>query len=138
MKEFSLKITSFLVALVVLFSTMSFTIDMHYCGDTLVDTAVFQKATTCGMDISKSKSTSECSIVKKICCHDKQIIVDGQSEMQLALDKVSFEQQLFIISFVDSYINLFESSDKDVSFYSQYRPSLVTKQLYKLDESYLI
>jgi len=32
------------MAFVVLFSTMSFTVNMHYCGDTLVETAIFHKA----------------------------------------------------------------------------------------------
>tara|TARA_R110002033_G_scaffold155892_1_gene192145 strand:+ start:131 stop:289 length:159 start_codon:yes stop_codon:yes gene_type:complete len=37
------KIASFLMALLVLFSTFSFTVDKHFCGNTLVDTAVFGK-----------------------------------------------------------------------------------------------
>ncbi len=44
------------MAIVVLLSTMSFTLDMHYCGDTLVDIAVFKKAETCGMEMQKSIS----------------------------------------------------------------------------------
>ena len=43
------KIMSLVMAFVVLFSTMSFTVNMHYCGDTLVETAIFQKAKGCGM-----------------------------------------------------------------------------------------
>ena len=43
MKQSYRKISSFLTAIVVLLSTMSFTIDMHYCGDTLVDAAIFEK-----------------------------------------------------------------------------------------------
>jgi len=35
------------MAFVVLFSTMSFTVNMHYCGDTLVETAIFKKAKGC-------------------------------------------------------------------------------------------
>ena len=62
------KITSMLMAFVVLFSTMSFTIDMHYCGDTLVDTSVFGKAHSCGMEMKKTDSTSDRSIAKKNCC----------------------------------------------------------------------
>ena len=34
---------SFLMAFVVLFSTISFTVDMHYCGNSLIDTAVFKQ-----------------------------------------------------------------------------------------------
>ena len=37
MREVFRKIASVSVALLVLFSTMSFSVDMHYCGDHLVD-----------------------------------------------------------------------------------------------------
>lgn len=125
------------MAFVVLFSTMSFTLDMHYCGDTLVETALFHKAKGCGMDMQKP-STEGCSITKKNCCNDEQLVVSGQDELQLQIDKISFEQQVFIASFVYTYGNLFEGLDKNVSFYEAYKPPLVVKQLYKIDETYLI
>jgi len=125
------------MALVVLFSTMSFTVSMHYCGDTLVETAVFQKAKGCGMEMQKP-STKGCAITKKNCCNDEQIVADGQNQLQLSVADISFEQQLFITSFVYTYRNLFEGSDKNISSYQDYIPPLVIRQLYKIDETYLI
>ena len=57
------------MAFVVVFSTMSFSIDMHYCGDTLVDSTMFGSAANCGMEMEKT-STKECSISKKNCCNN--------------------------------------------------------------------
>jgi len=94
---------------------------MHYCGDTLVESAIFQKAKGCGMEMEKP-STEECSITKKNCCDDKQLAIEGQDELQLQVDKITFEQQVFIASFVYTYINLFEGLDS----------------IYKIDETYLI
>lgn len=125
------------MAFVVLFSTMSFTVNMHYCGDTLVESAIFQKAKGCGMEMEKP-STEECSITKKNCCDDKQLAIEGQDELQLQVDKITFEQQVFIASFVYTYINLFEGLDSNVSTYEEYKPPLVIRQLYKIDETYLI
>ncbi|MUU77496.1 hypothetical protein GN138_03490 [Winogradskyella sp. HL2-2] len=122
---------------VVLFSTMSFTVNMHYCGDTLVESAIFQKAKGCGMEMEKP-STEECSITKKNCCDDKQLAIEGQDELQLQVDKITFEQQVFIASFVYTYINLFEGLDKNVSSFEEYKPPLVVKQIFKIDETYLI
>ena len=65
-------------------------------------------------------------------------MVDGQDELQLQVDKISFEQQVFIASFVYTYINLFEGLDNKVSSYEAYTPPLVIRQLYKIDETYLI
>lgn len=137
MKQVFHKIISFSMALVVLFSTMSFTIDMHYCGDRLVDTAIFQKVKTCGMEMQKP-STKGCSITKKNCCNDKQVIVDGQNQLQLSFDSLSFEQQQYIASFVYTYINLFEDAKEDVNSYRDYIHPLVVREIYKLDETYLI
>ncbi|MDN3492211.1 HYC_CC_PP family protein [Winogradskyella bathintestinalis] len=137
MKQVLHKIMSLLMAFVVLFSTMSFTMNMHYCGDTLVETAIFNKAKGCGMEMEKP-STEGCSITKKNCCNDKQLVIDGQDELKLNFDKLTFEQQQFVASFIYTYINLFEGLDKNVSSYEEYKPPLVVKQIFKIDETYLI
>ena len=125
------------MAFVVLFSTMSFTINMHYCGDTLVESAMFHKAKGCGMEMQKP-STEGCAITKKNCCNDEQLVVDGQDELQLQIDTFSFDQQLFIASFVYTYINLFDGLDNNVTSYEAYEPPLVIRQILKIDETYLI
>ncbi len=137
MKQVFHKIMSLLMAFVVLFSTLSFTVNMHYCGDTLVETAIFNKAKGCGMEMEKPSSKG-CEITKKNCCNDKQLVIDGQDELKLNFDKLTFEQQQFVASFVYTYINLFEGLDKNVSSYEEYKPPLVVKQIFKIDETYLI
>ena len=137
MKKVSHKIVSLLMAFVLLFSTMSFSVNMHYCGETLMDSAIFKKAETCGMEM-ENPLTDSCSISKKNCCSDEIFVVDGQDELQLQVEKISFEQQVFIASFVYTYINLFEGLDKNVSSFEEYKPPLVIRQLYKIDETYLI
>jgi len=136
MKQVFHKIVSMLMAVVVLFSTLSFTVDMHFCGGTLMDTAIFHKVETCGMEM-QDPSTEGCSITKKNCCSDEQLVVDGQDELQLSVDKISFEQHLFIVSFVYTYTNL-EGLYKNTTSYSAYDPPLVIRQIYKLDDTYLI
>ncbi|WP_248723835.1 hypothetical protein [Seonamhaeicola sp. ML3] len=137
MKQVFHKIMSFLMAFVVLFSTMSFTIDMHYCGDTLVETAVFHKAKGCGMEMQNPSST-DCAVTKKNCCTDEQITIEGQDELKISFDKLTFDQQVFIASFISTYINLFEGLNESVSSYEEYKPPLVIRQIFKLDETYLI
>nr|WP_228054956.1 hypothetical protein [Kordia antarctica] len=125
------------MAFVVLFATMSFVVNMHYCGDVLVDTAIFQNVKTCGMEM-QNPSTEGCSMTQKDCCNDEQIVKDAQNELQLSVDKISFDQHIFITSFVYSYINLFESLNENTTSYQQYKPPVVVRQIYKIDEMYLI
>ena len=125
------------MAFVVLFSTMSYTISMHYCGDTLVETALFQKVKGCGMEM-QNPSSEGCAIIKDNCCNDEQMVVDGQDELKRQVETISFEQQVFIASFVYSYNNLFKDVETNVSLYDAYKPPLVSRQIFKLDETYLI
>lgn len=125
------------MAFVVFFSTMSFTIDMHYCGGTLMDSAIFQKVKTCGMDMENPLKEG-CSITKKNCCSDEQLVLDNQDELQLQVDQISFEQQVFIAAFVYAYINQFEGVTEKAASFEKYKPPLIVKDIFKLEETYLI
>ena len=126
------------MTIVVLFSTLSFTIDMHYCGDTLVDSSILQKAKTCGMDMQNS-STNDCSIDKKDCCNDVQISIKGQEELKVSFEKLSINHLIFVVSFIYPYTNLFNGiDDNNKSRFRDYSPPLVISQIFKLDETYLI
>jgi len=125
---------SVVLALLVLLSTLSFTIDKHFCGETLVDSAIFSKAKTCGMEMDSQQTSA-----KKSCCKDEVDIIKGQDELKLtSLDNLKFQQQVFITSFVYSYIYpIIELKENEITF-DDYPPPLIVKTIYKLDEVYLI
>lgn len=136
MKQVFHKLMSLSLAFVVLFSTMSFTVNMHYCGDTLVDTAIFSEAETCGMEMDIA--TTDCSTKKKTCCSKKQVIVEGQDELKISFDTLSLDQQYFITSYVYTFVYPIEILDESPLVFNNTSPPKVVRQLYKLDESYLI
>ena len=125
------------MAFVVLFSTLSFTINMHYCGETLVETAVFQKAKGCGMEMNRP-STEGCAITKKNCCDNKQLAIEGQDELQLSAEKIEFQHQVFLTSFVYAYVSLFEGFQEDIVPLNDYSPPLVERDIQVLYEVFLI
>lgn len=139
MKKVFHKIASILMAFVVLLSTMSFTINSHFCGDMLVDTSYFVKGQSCGMDMQQEKKSDECSVIKKNCCQDVASVVEGQDTLKItSFDQLSFDQQVFIASFYYSYVNLFEGIHDKVIPFKNYSPPLVVKDIHVLDEVYLI
>ncbi|MBN4047252.1 hypothetical protein JYU05_01780 [bacterium AH-315-P13] len=138
MKAFIKNIASVFLAFLVLFSTMSFSISEHYCGDTLVDRSIFKVAKTCGMKMQKTTSTSDCSITKKNCCENVVKQIEGQDELKISFDKLMLDQQIFIASFVYTYINLFEGLDKKAIPFNDYLPPLIVKDIQVLDEVYII
>ncbi len=138
MKKAFHKIGSLLMAFVVLFSTMSFTINMHYCGETLVATSLFQDVESCGMEQVMSTLPNGCSMEKPNCCKNEQSIVKGQDELKLNFDKLSLDSQQFVAAFFHTYISLFESTEEVRPSLPAYPPPNIVRHIYKLDESYLI
>jgi len=117
------------MAFVVLFSTMSFTYSEHYCGDFLVDTALFSKAESCGMEIEKTSPNKDCSIKKDNCCEDIVKQIEGQSNLKIDFSKLTFEQQKLVVAYTYSYLNSFESVDTKINAFEDYSPPLVDKDI---------
>jgi len=123
------------MALVVLFSTISFTIEKHFCGDTLVDVAVFSEPQYCGDIMGVVNATIE----NKSCCKDETTVVEGQNELLVkAFDDLELEQQVFLTTFAYTHINLFEGLPQQVIPYKNYSPPslVIDKQI--MDQVFLI
>jgi len=126
------------MALVVLFSTFSFSVDQHYCGDILVDFSLFGKAESCGMEIQQASDSHERNFQKKGCCEDETLSILGQHDLKLSLEKLSFEQHQLVVSFVYSYLNLFEGLQENVVSFNHYPPPLLVRDIHILDQTFLI
>lgn len=125
------------MALLVLFSTVSFTVAKHYCGGFLVDTALFSKADACIM--SYEPIACDLEISKKSCCSDEAITIKGQDDLnKVTLDEFSFEQQVFITSLIYSYKQLFSEPDTQVIPDNDYSPPPLVYDIHVLNETYLI
>lgn len=119
------------MALLVLFSTTSFTIEKHYCADTLIDVAVFSKAKNCGENMEQTS--------KKSCCNDVVEIIKGQDELKYStFEEFNFDQQIFIATFAYSYSNLFESFPKQIIPFKDYSPPNLVVDIQVLDQIFLI
>lgn len=138
MKTVFQKIASPLLALLVLFSTMSFTVDMHYCGGQLVDKAVFSEVKTCGMEMPPSKRSTGESVEENGCCKDISVTVEGQEELKISFEKHELPAVDFLAAFSYSYVSVFEPlSEKHIPF-DMYSPPRLIQDLCTLHETYLI
>lgn len=138
MKQIAHKIFSSVLALIILFSTFSFTVDKHYCGEYLVNTSVFSKAEGCGMDMQKTVSEDGCETIKKNCCKNVLTFIEGNTIDQQAVSQQIIEQQFFVALFVKSYTSLFvENISDNLSFYL-YKPPLIQKDILVLFENFRI
>ncbi|MGJ8694580.1 MAG: HYC_CC_PP family protein [Thalassotalea sp.] len=138
MKKVFHKISAVCMAFVVMFTAMSFTLDAHYCGDTLVDFSIFQETETCGMEKMQMPESGKDSLSEKSCCSDEQLVVEGQDDLKTSFEQLTLEQQTFVASFVYSYINLFEGMDENIVPFKDYSPPYLIQDVQILHETYLI
>ena len=125
------------LALLVFFSTVSFTIEKHFCGENLIDVALFTKAKTCGMEMENTSIDS--SVKKKPCCKDQVDVVQGQDELKFSsFENLDFDQQVFLTTFAYSYINLFEGLPKQIIPHKDYSPPNLVADIQLLNDTFLI
>ena len=136
MKKGFQKSVSTVLALLVLVSTFSFTVDKHFCGSFLIDQAVFSKASTCGMEIHSTSETA--SLDDDYCCSNKNISVEGQNELNISFNSMDFDQQVFLTAFTFSFNELFEGLPYQVIPYRNYTPPLIVKDIPVLNDTFLI
>lgn len=121
------------LALLVLFSTMSFTVDKHFCGTYLVDQAIFSEAQDCGME-----HPSEGEMTAEDGCSDQKISVEGQDDLKISFNDLELPQQVFLASFTFSYVELFQELPQQFIPFSDYSPPLLVYDIHLLDETFLI
>ncbi len=120
------------MALLVLFSTVSFTVEKHYCGDVLVDAAIFTDVEKCAMEAFEI-------LHKKTCCKDEVDVVKGQDELKFSsFEDLDFDQQLFLKTFTYAHLGLFESFPKQNIPHKHYSPPSLIADIQLLDQVFII
>jgi len=137
MKAFFTKISSILLALLVLCSTFSFTVEKHFCGEFLVDVSYFGDTDYCGDEIGVNSCDTGSKITKKKCCKDEVEQIEGQDDLKMSsVEKITFEQQ-FAVLFAITYHNLFVSPTNNNS-YKEYSPPKLVTDIQVLHEVFII
>ena len=131
MKSIFNKIASVTMALLVLLSTMSFTVEKHYCGDFLVDVSIIGNADSCDMKIDASEM--------KNCCKDEVHQIEGQNELQQSsVDDFDLSKQQFLVSFCISYNDLFIENESKKIYFKDFSPPEILKNHQVLYQTFLI
>ncbi len=124
------------MAFLVLFATMSFSMDMHFCGKTLVDLKFYQQADTCGMDMAGMDMTSDSS--ESHCCSDVAVVIPGQDDLQYSFDTLTLEQQAFLVSFVFTYLQFVPDVEEEHDPFRDHAPPPLIRDIQILDQTFLI
>ncbi|WP_350293024.1 hypothetical protein [uncultured Croceitalea sp.] len=136
MKKAFQKIVSSSMALMLLLSTVSWTVDKHLCMGRVMDVAFFTKAEDCGMDAAMA--VLEDNTVENHCCDDETFVIEGQDDLKLSFNDFDFDQQLFLVALTTSITAVFKASASSIVSNEYYPPPLLTEDRIILYEVFLI
>jgi len=110
------------MTLIVLLSTMSFTINQRYCDGNLVDTTLFLKSDSCKIIVQ-----SNCCEITEDCCNHEQIVINGQKELPSRIVvETPILNKCFVINSVKLHLEKYDFQSKSRIFHKKYiPPSLV-------------
>lgn len=136
MKQKLHKIGATLMALLLLASTVSWTVDKHICMGRVMDVAFFTTADDCGMKAAMALLEEEG--IENHCCDDESFTIQGQDDLSLSWDDTSLAQQSFLYVFIASYQYVFETLPEEVQLNNAYPPPLLVYDIQLLDQVFLI
>lgn len=125
------------MAILLLASTISWSVGKHYCMGRLMNVSLFEHAEDCGMEMNGmvENSISEESIS---CCSDELIVIEGQDNLKLSFEDIAFEKQEFLHWNTFFNFDLLIGYEEQMFLQKQHPPPLIIKDIQLLDEVFLI
>jgi hypothetical protein len=132
-------ILSFSLALLVLISSSSFTVNMHLCGGRVQSVSVIEKATPCAMEqLAKTLPCHKVMNKKKNCCSEDHITFEGKHFKSQELTSLHLLQSFWVVELpLISSLNVPIASATE-SHLSQYSPPLIDRDITVQVQSFLI
>jgi hypothetical protein len=123
------------MAMLVLLSTLSITINKHFCADNLVDVAVFSELKSCCSDTTSKNADTEASS----CCKNESDLLKGQDELSLnKTETLSGFQKDFVAVFAVVFGAPFMLETAKETYEEHYSPPPLIRTIYQLNEVFLI
>lgn len=124
------------MALLLLLSTVSWTVDKHLCMGRVMDVALFASAEDCGM--KAAMDLLEEQGIENHCCDDESFTITGQEDLRLNWNDLTVEQQFLLITFTHSYLESFDFYSEKALPNKAYPPPLLVYDIQLLDQVFLI
>ncbi len=141
--QFLNKILALILAFIVIFSSLSFTVEKHVCMDEVTDVSFFNQADSCGMETDECNHQdknfdSSKSFNEKDCCNNIHELIQGNPVQQQAIDGFEITQVSFIVAYAYTYLNLFKENKDEIPFTDYSPPPLIDKDIQILYQTFLI
>jgi len=129
------QLISVAMAMLVFISTLSISIEKHYCGDNLVDVAIFADVQKC-----ESEAPDQGGILMTVsCCKDVIDLHEGQDELSLKKTKVlDTNQKVLIMSFAYVFSGSIDLESQNNTPFIHDTPPKPVRDIQVLNEVFLI
>lgn len=138
MKQVFLKITSLLLAFVIMVATVSWTVEKHYCLGQLVDLAFFQEAESCGIIEKTGQDGSSFKVEEPSCCSNEVISIKGMEDLSHSQRDIKVILPLYFFTPLN-YHNNFLQPYRVFPTHVNYNPlPLIVRDIQLLKQVFLI
>jgi hypothetical protein len=145
------QVIALFLLLIVVLSSMSFTIDGHYCNGELQNISILGKAPECQMANQEITKEVYCPVHKKMmtmptsdedindCCENKTVFVDAEDDLKdQSLNYVKIQQlQQFSIAYILVFHSEIITDRQSIQEYS-YQSPFIVRDIYALSEVFLL
>ncbi len=133
-------IVSSMLALLVLVSSSSFMVNMHFCGGHVQSVSLIEDAASCPMEVQLPPCHKKMAIKKSGCCEDKHVAFEGKDFNAQVQDFSMLTWQA--INFVATLPMIMEviQVNEALAYSNQtpYKPPIVERDIPVLVQSFLI
>lgn len=125
-----------LMALLVLASTISWTVDKHLCMGRVLDISLFSEAEACGIEGNTSQMEDE--DLQNACCDDESFTLVGQDNLKLSWNDHDLDSQFFLLAIPMQPTLGSVSLERLPLAREHYPPPLLVRDIHILDQVFLI
>lgn len=130
MKQAFHRLLSTLMAVMVLASTVSWTVDRHLCMGRVLDVSLFAHAEDCGMGMEMERGAG--------CCADDSFTVQGQDQLKISLDDHGIDRP-FVAPMPGGFQFLLPvGGDQTATSFVDYSPPPLIRDVQLLYQTFLI
>lgn len=133
-------IVSSLLALLVLVSSSSFMVNMHFCGGHVQSVSLIEKATPCPMEVQLPPCHKKMAVKKSGCCEDKQVAFEGKDfNTQIQYFSMLTWQSINWVATLPVIMEVIQVNES-LAFtnHTPYKPPIVERDIPVLVQSFLI
>ncbi|HPW64475.1 MAG TPA: hypothetical protein PLJ13_19450 [Cyclobacteriaceae bacterium] len=133
-------IVSSMIALLVLVSSSSFIVNMHFCGGQVQSFSLIEEAASCPMEVQLPPCHKKMAVKKSGCCEDKHVAFEGKDfNTQIQDFSMLTWQSINWVATLPMIMEVIQVNESLVfSNHTPYKPPIVERDIPVLVQSFLI